>query len=278
MADDDREWERQAAVRERARIEGVVRIEGRLAPRRLQELHETDPATYAELEASGVVDRDPLLAGQLAAMALRRLNVTPELWQETCRDVKLFSNRRRLSDAGVPQELARTVLEGADARGRAVEERQPFVDLVRRLEEGARIVVLAGVAGTGKSIAAAQWILKAGGSWVSGEFVASINLKMSTDRDVYQDLQRPRTNLVIDDLAIADGGPVDSLLVRRFDAGAVTVATMNVPHRGGADRESEVRSAVAKVAGERTRSRIRSDGGLVICDEPMRGVTPPTKE
>jgi len=248
----------------------VIRIEGKLAPVRLEELRKVDPGTYVELETSGLIDRDPLLAGQMAAMSTRRVAVTNESWEALVKDVAEFSNRKKLDDAGVPGKLAMAVISGRDEHGTAIDERQPLHELVTHLEAGARIVILAGAAGSGKSIAAAQWILRSGGSWVSGELVASINLKMVPDREIYHDLQRPRSHLVIDDLAITEG-PLDSLLVRRFDEDAITVCTMNVAHKSAADRPTEVRAALAKIFGDRTKSRLASDGAIIICDEPMRG-------
>lgn len=169
--------------------------------------------------------------------------------------------RGDLVRAGVPERALQAVWDAPPLQTKAVAALREA--LARR--PAPLFVVLAGGVGTGKSCAAALWLVeRGGGAWVTAAELARIG---AYDKDARARLEEP--NLVLDDLGVEylDGkdyllANVDDLISARYDALRPMVITTNLAAtdfqaRYGPrvwDRLREV-GAWAKVDGASLRSR-----------------------
>jgi hypothetical protein len=253
-------WLEERNRKENARLAGVELSARGKAKAMIERLRTEKPDYYADPYFQKLLVSDPPMAGLLASIGLRCKESSKREYEEHKSELDSFVIRGRLNGAGVPDRMIEQICSGA------AEERQPYIDLIAHDDAGKSVIFLAGPAGTGKSLAAAQWIAKRGGTWTTGERLSNLNLKAQTDSGEWAYWCRGQSRLVIDDLAILETKPdlLEAIIVRRFDARGKTVLTFN------SRVEASPAQAVMALLGERTRSRVVVEGGVVLCLEVYR--------
>ena len=162
-----------------------------------------------------------------------------------------------LGRAGVPADLARIVLAGFQIT--------PSIEALRcALNEGARIAILSGGVGVGKSVAAAWWLSRAleahdGRAWMRWVNAHHLARMASFDWHYLLDEVEMVDFLVLDDLGIEylDGkgwlsSALDSIIYQRHGNRRLTVATTNLGARAFTARY-----------GERIADRLRECGTFI---------------
>lgn len=252
---------------ESARLRALEQREDGRAGEAIEQLRVHRNDLWAVDEYQTLARNAPGLAGILARIALRSLTSSREQAERLEAERGALTLAKTLDSCEVPEAIARQIVRGE------VEETAPLALLRERLEAGQLTVVLAGVAGTGKTLAACTVLGRRGGYFLPAERYCGMKPDWYEDRQTIAYYQRDLRVLVLDDLGAAAGktSAIEPLLTRRHDNGVLTLLTLNVPHAAGRDRTPEVRRAVAEIVGDRVLSRLKEKGSVLVMDEVLRG-------
>jgi DNA replication protein DnaC len=235
-----------------------------------------DKAETAELlghvsaiaEAAIARYREAPCHGELAGLPA----CTPWVWRNcalrdepSCpRQIRAFDEARdaahleeRLADAGIPKALL------VDAMNPKPTKATAYVD--DWLPSNRRILVLAGLPGVGKSVAAAYAIRRYRGRWAKASYIAKVQGFSQEHENARARLKETRL-LVIDDLGAENNtdhsrSAIEELIADRYDEGVRTVITTNL------DAKQFKAAYTARI-----RDRIIAERGYEWCDGPsLRG-------
>ena len=163
---------------------------------------------------------------------------------------------------GVPRGIASTLQKGSDQSGVKLYKPAFYGQMYRALQGGKVIVVLAGVLGAGKTIAACKWMMRqSDGLYVKARHYCAFSEKYSEDREQIE-VYRRTMNLVLDEMSMEaeqDTQKLGELVHDRYENARVTIMCVNK-----SPKEAE------SMLGERISSRIWEAGEIIPCTDILR--------
>lgn len=170
---------------------------------------------------------------------------------------------------GLPEDVRAAATTGLDSRGEPLIESAADKALARADAARKRLLVLTGAPGTGKTLAAARWLVRhAGGRYVlASEFSRAMCQAEWSKRanDLYDARERFRlaSALVIDDAGENEtpekSAHLAELMRTRYDERRATVVTTNLGNKDFAERY-----------GERVMTRLAEHGGSITLKTVLR--------